>query len=290
MNLRRPGALAGGDEGSKPLPMMKGGPSILTERRVMARRASMALAAILLGGAAVTPAMAQQQQEWFVPGGQQQQQQQQRPAQAQQPRPAQQPAQQQQRPAQQQARPNSAPLPPGSPPPAPVIGIVDVPEVQRASTAFSQIRDEIEKRRAKLNEDLQREQARWRDEQQQLANQRATLPPEQLRTKERELQDRITDAQRIFRDRSRAIEQAAQGGLQEIEQALALVIRQVAASRSVNLVLPRPLVIYNEPPFDLTEEISAQLNRVLRSVNLPPENAAPAPAAAPAAPAQAPRR
>ncbi|MBE9606309.1 OmpH family outer membrane protein [Acetobacteraceae bacterium H6797] len=253
----------------------------------MARRASMALAAILLAGTATVPAMAQQQQEWFVPGGQQGQQQ--RPAQGQQQRPA----QAQQRPAQAPARPqaNPAPLPPGTPPPAAVIGIVDVPEVQRASTAFSQIREEIEKRRAKLNEDLQREQARWRDEQQQLANQRNTLPADQLRNKERELQERITDAQRIFRDRQRGIEQAAQGALQDIEQALATVIRQVAASRNVNLVLPRPLVIYNEPPFDLTDEVSAQLNRVLRTVNIPPEGAAPAPApaaagAAPAAPTQ----
>ena len=244
----------------------------------MARRASMALAAILLAGTATVPAMAQQQQEWFVPGGQQGQQQR-----AQQPQ--QRPAQNQQRPAQAPARAaqaNPAPLPPGSPPPAPVIGIVDVPEVQRASTAFSAIRDEIEKRRAKLNEDLQREQARWRDEQQQLANQRNTLPADQLRNKERELQERITDAQRIFRDRQRGIEQAAQGALQEIEQALATVIRQVAASRNVNLVLPRPLVIYNEPPFDLTEEVSGQLNRVLRTVTLPAESAAPAAAAAPA--------
>jgi hypothetical protein len=53
-------------------------------------------------------------------------------------------------------QPNPAPLPPGEQPPAAVIGIVDVPEVQRNSTAFNQMREEIEKRRAKLNEDLQK--------------------------------------------------------------------------------------------------------------------------------------
>ncbi|RMI25721.1 OmpH family outer membrane protein [Pseudoroseomonas wenyumeiae] len=241
----------------------------------MARRATVALAAILLstsslGGAA----MAQQQQEWFVPGQGQGGAQQQRPAQA----PAQRPAQQQQRPAQRAVQPNPAPLPPGEQPPAAVIGIVDVPEVQRQSTAFNGVREEIEKRRAKLNDDLQKEQARWRDEQQALAAQRAGLSPEDLRTKERDLQDRVQDAQKIFRDRSRAIEQAAQGSLMEIEQALAVVIRQVASSRKVNLVLPRPLVIFNEPPFDLTPEVAVQLNKILKSVSVPAEDA-PAPAA-----------
>ena len=56
----------------------------------------------------------------------------------------------------------------------------------------------------------------------------------------------------------------------------------------MNLVLPRPLVIFNDPPFDLTEEVATQFNKVLKSVNMPPEasgtEAAPATANAPAAP------
>jgi Skp family chaperone for outer membrane proteins len=226
-------------------------------------------AAPLLAGEAV----AQQQggQEWFIPG-------QGRPAQGTQPAQGQRPPQGQAPAAQGGQRPAA-----GQRPPTPVVAIVDIPEVQRLSAAFNQVREEIERRRAKLNEDLQREQARWREEQQTLAGARATLPPEQLRTRERELQDRISDAQRIFRDRSRAIDAAAQQGLQQIEQALGAVIRQVAASRGANIVLPRPLIIYNEPGFDVTDEVSAQMNRVLRSVTLPPEGVIPGEAPAPAA-------
>lgn len=249
-----------------------------------ARPALAALAALLIPALSAGSALAQSDPGFFIPpqqgGGAA------RPAQT----PAR-PAQQPQRPPQQAQRPtgpNPAPLPPGQPPPAAVVGIVDVPEIQRNSTAFNSVREEIEKRRQRLNDDLQREQTRWREEQQALANQRATMNPEQLRQKERELQERITDSQRVFRDRSRAIEQVAQGALQEIEQALAVVIRQVAASRNVNLVLPRPLVIFNDAPFDLTDEISQQVNRVLRNVSLPPEGQAPAAPAAgqPGAPPQ----
>lgn len=236
--------------------------------------------ALLLLGAVLAlpeaPALAQQQgQEWFVPG---------------QPRPQGQQPGQPPRPAQPQGQRPAA----GQRPPAPIVAMVDIPEVQRLSAAWNQVREEIERRRARLNEDLQREQARWREEQQALAAARATLPPEQLRARERDLQERIAAAQGIFRDRSRAIDAAAQAGIQQIEQALGAVISQVARSRGINLVLPRPLVIYNEPGFDITEEVSAQMNRVLRSVNLPAEGAeapaapaasAPA-AAAPAAPAR----
>lgn len=232
----------------------------------MPRLVPVALAAALVA----FPAFAQQGGQWFVPG-QGQQQGQQRPAGQQPPRPAQAPAQ---RPAQPEQ-----PLPPGQSTPTPVIGIVDVPEIQRVSTAFTQVREEVERRRAALNEDLQREQTRWRDEQQRLATERAGLTPEQLRVRERDLQDRITDSQRTLRDRAAGIEQLAQAALREIEQALAVIIRQVATSRSVNIVLPRPLVIYNDPPFDLTQEIAVELNRVLPRLNLPAEAAeTPAPA------------
>jgi len=98
------------------------------------------------------------------------------------------------------------------------------------------------------------------------------------------LQDRITDSQRALRDRSGAIDQLAQTALREIEQALGIVIRQVASSRNVNLVLPRPLVIFNEPPFDLTEEVAAQLNRMIPHVTIPAEEGVPA--AQPQRPAQ----
>lgn len=250
-------------------------------------RLSRSVAAAVLLAVAASPALAQQDPGYFIPN-----QGQQRPAQAQ-PQQQQRPPQQQQRPPQQQQqqRPNATrteappPLPPGQPPPAAVIGIVDVPEIQRVSTAFNQVREEIEKRRQKLNDDLQREQTSWRDQQTQLANQRASMPPEQLRQRERDLQDRITDSQRIFRERSRAIEQVAQAALLEIEQGLGVVIRQVAASRTVNLVLPRPLVIFNDPPFDLTEEVAQQFNRMLRNVSIPPESAMPPAPAAAAAPA-----
>jgi Skp family chaperone for outer membrane proteins len=249
-----------------------------------------ALALLLVSGSG--PALAQQNQEWFVPGqgGQrpQAQPQPQRPPQGQ-------PAQ---RPPQAQPAQRPAALPAGSPPPAAVIGIVDIPEIQRLSTAFNQVREEIERRRSRLNEDLQREQNGWREAQQALSVQRTQMTPDQIRSRERELQDRITDSQRIFRNRSQAIEQAAQQSLMQIEEALAGVVRQVAASRSVNIVVPRPLVIMNDPGFDLTEEVAQQFNRALRQVTIAPDSdganppTPPAPPARPAAPApaQQPRR
>jgi hypothetical protein len=107
--------------------------------------------------------------------------------------------------------------------------------------------------------------------QQQLANSRSTLNAEQVRAKEAELQERVTGAQRKFRERDQVIKEAAQYGLLQVEHVLEAVIQQVSASRNMNLVLHREQVMLNYPEFDLTEQVTAELNKVLPSVQIPPD-------------------
>ncbi len=187
--------------------------------------------------------------------------------------------------------PDLPPLPKGVAPPAAVVGVLGIPDIMRASSAAQQIEKVLGERREKLNEDAQKEQAAWRDLQQQVANQRAGLNAEQIRAKERELQERITNAQKQFRDRNRVIQEAGQYGLAQIERMLIAVIRQVAESRGMNLVLHRAQVALNVNEFDITEQVTEQLNKTMASVVLPPDGVAPsafAPAQAQAAPGATP--
>jgi Skp family chaperone for outer membrane proteins len=172
--------------------------------------------------------------------------------------------------------PELPPIPKGPEPPSPRIGVLGVPEVMRASTAAQEIERTLGERRQKLNEEAQKEQAAWRDLQQQLTTARNGLTPDQIRAKERELQERITTAQRSFRDRDRIIQEAAQYSLAQIERTLVAVIRQVAESRGMNLVLHRQQVALNVNEFDLTEQVTQQLNKVLPAVMIPPDGVSPA--------------
>ncbi len=171
--------------------------------------------------------------------------------------------------------PDLPPMPKGTPPPAAVIGVLGIPDIMRISSAAQQVERIIGERREKLSQDAQKEQAVWREMQQALANQRGGLNPEQIRAKERELQERITTAQRVFRDRNRIIQEAGQYGLAQIERMLISVIREVAESRGMNLVLHRAQVALNVNEFDITGQVVEQLNKVLPSVVLPPEGVEP---------------
>ena len=175
----------------------------------------------------------------------------------------------------------------GASPPAAVIGVMGVPEVMRGSSAAQQIEKTIGERREKLNDDAKKEQSAWREMQQSLVNDRAKLTQDQGRARERELQERITNSQRQFRERGRIIQEAAQFALAQIERTLVAVIRQVAEARGMNLVLHRQQVALNVNEFDITEQVAEQLNKVMAAVVIPPDGVAP-PKLAAAADAPAP--
>ncbi len=183
-------------------------------------------------------------------------------------------------------------LPRGSLPPAAVLGVISVPDVMRGSTAYQAVDKELGVRRQKLNEDAQKEQTALRDLGQALNNDRAKMTADQVRAKERELQDRISESRRKFADRNRIIQEAGQYALAQIERTLRLVVQQVAASRGMNLVLHGPQVALNIPEFDITQEVVTELNKVLPSVSIPPDGVSvlelkPTAAAGAAAPAKA---
>ena len=231
-------------------------------------------------------------QQWFVPGGGGGQARPpggaQRPAGTAQQRPPAGPAVRAPEPApaqpgaEQENEPPSIPvqLPPmpdlpaigrGATPPAAVIGVFAFRDALRASSAVQQLERTLGERRDKLNQDVQKEQAAWRDLQQQLANQRATLSPEQIRAKERELQERVTKAQRQFRDRTRILQESYQYGGAQVERVTGLILRQVAESRGMNMVLPREQVPLSTAEFDITDAVVQQLNKVLTNVVIPPD-------------------
>ena len=166
-------------------------------------------------------------------------------------------------------------LPRGTTPPVAVIGVLGVPEIMHGATAAQQVERVIGERREKLNQDAQKEQAAWREMQQGVSAQRTTLPPDQIRAKERELQDRITNAQKSFRDRNRIIQEAAQYALGQIERNLIGVIRQVSESHGMNLVLHRQQVALNVNEFDITDQVIEQMNKTMPNASIPADGVSP---------------
>jgi Skp family chaperone for outer membrane proteins len=171
--------------------------------------------------------------------------------------------------------PEVPPVPKGPTPPAAIVGVLSVADVMRASTAFQQADKEFVGRRQKLNEDAQKEQVTLRDLGQALANERGKLTPEQIRNREKELQDRIGESRRVFGERNRIIQEASQYVMAQIDRAVELVTQQVAISRGMNIVLNRAQILGVTNEFDMTPSVAENLNKVLSAVVIPPDGVSP---------------
>lgn len=162
-------------------------------------------------------------------------------------------------------------VPKGSPPPTAVIGVLSVPDVLRISVAYQAAQKEFGARQAKLNEDAAREQAALRDLGQALVRDRGKLTPDQIRTKERELDERVNESRRKFTERGRIIQEASQYVVAQIDRTLEAVTQKVSIARGVNVVLSRSQLLGATGDFDLTAQVGEVLNKVLPSVIVPPD-------------------
>ena len=161
-------------------------------------------------------------------------------------------------------------LPPGSPPPVAVIGVLSVPDVMQKSTAAIGVQTIIRARQAQLGEDAERASAQIKAKQAAITAQRSKLSDTQLEAKEQALQNEIAVTQTEFQARNQAIQNSGQQALGQIEAMLIAVIRQQAQSRGMNLVLHREQVALNINAFDITADVTTQLNKLLPSVPVPP--------------------
>jgi len=161
-------------------------------------------------------------------------------------------------------------LPAGSPPPVAVIGVLSVPDVMQKSTAAEGVQAIIRSRQAALAADAEKARAKIQAEQQAIAAERSKLTDAQLEAKEEGLQNEIAKTQTEFQARNQAIQNSGQAALGQIEAMLIAIIRQEAQARGMNLILHREQVALNVNAFDITNDVAAELNKLLPTVTVPP--------------------
>jgi Skp family chaperone for outer membrane proteins len=184
------------------------------------------------------------------------------------PMPAQAPAPQ---PAAQQmpAIPELPTLPKEAAPPVAVVGVLSVPEVMQKSTAAQDVQRVIQQRQAALAHDAQVARNKIQAEQEHILAERGHLSDAELESREQALRNQIAATQTQFEARNQAIQNSGQAALNEIEAELIAIIRQEAEAHGMNLVLHREQVALNVNAFDITNEVLAQLNKLLPSVKVP---------------------
>ena len=168
--------------------------------------------------------------------------------------------------------PGSAPLP------VPVIGIIDVDEVQLQALSAKAVRTQADKYRQDFQQQDAAEETSLRASQQAIEQQRKALTPEALADKKtqdaftekaRAFDNSVADYQRKKLARVRAFEKSFNQAMNKVQQAMVEATGKAAGEHGANIILPRGQVVLFDDKMNLTKEIIAMMDKALPTVDFP---------------------
>ena len=174
--------------------------------------------------------------------------------------------------------------------PTPVIGVVDVDEIQLEALAAKAVRTQADKYRQDFQQQGATEEATLRATQQSIEQQRKTLSPDALAEKARAFDASVADYQRKELARRRAFEKSFNTAMSKVQQAMFDATRKVAMAHGANIILPRGQVVLFDDKMNMTKEIIALMDKALPMVDFPPPQLEAEPGQQPTAPQTPPKK
>jgi len=153
--------------------------------------------------------------------------------------------------------------------PVPItVGVVDADGIVQDSKAFKSLTAQAEKTAKQIRADFDKQQKQFDDDGRALVQQQDTLSADDLQKKKIELRQRADRQTAALNARQRALEQSVAKGRVQIVQALADVVKDVAAARGLTVVITRSVTPYFDPSYDISQEVKRKLDAKLPSLKL----------------------
>lgn len=163
------------------------------------------------------------------------------------------------------AAPQTAPTTPGFP--QPIIVVIDTQKVFTDSKAAQGVQVELEKKRVEFQDAMTKLETELRTKHEDLEKKRATMSEADFKKASDAFEKRVAEVQ-MKRDVLKfQMESAFEGAREQINAAMLKASDAVKTESGANLVLQKQMVLADSS-FDVTEKVSAKLNKDLPSVKL----------------------
>jgi len=153
--------------------------------------------------------------------------------------------------------------------PAAVVAVIDYQRILREAKAARAIRDQVESRRQRYQEEIAGEEQRLHEADKELARQRGILSAEAFAERRSAFEAEVAAVQRMVQERRRQLDQVAASSLNEVRSAMIEVVSELSDARGFNLVVPTSGLLLFSPKIDLTDEVLARLDRKLPNIRVP---------------------
>ncbi len=153
----------------------------------------------------------------------------------------------------------------------PVVAVVDIQMLYRESAAGKGVQKTLESQGEAFHREMAAQEDKLRQTQQELERQHGNLSEEAFNKKRRDFEKQVADYQRDTQARQKAMQQGETEAQRAIFGAISEILAGLAHDKGINLVLPKPAVLFADPDLDFTPLVLDQLNHKLPSVvvNIP---------------------
>lgn len=157
----------------------------------------------------------------------------------------------------------SSPLPPAT------AAVIDYQRVMREARAAQSIRNQVEARRVRYQEEIAAEEQRLLEADRELARQRSILSTEAFAERRKAFEEEVAQVQRFVQERRQQLDDVSAMALGEVREAVIQVVGELADQRGFNLVLPSAGVLLFSPQIEITDEVLDRLDKSLPEVRVP---------------------
>lgn len=150
-----------------------------------------------------------------------------------------------------------------------VVAVLDIQQVMRDAKAAKAMQAMVEQQRTAFQAELAQQESALRQADQQLAEQRPSLSPDDFRKRRQEIDQQAAALRRNAQARKAQLENLVNSGMNEIRNALIRVVAEIAQERGITLVLSKSQVVLSANAYDITADALSQLDAELPTLDLP---------------------
>lgn len=146
------------------------------------------------------------------------------------------------------------------------VAVIDIERVRRAAAAMKSIQSQVGSYVSAYRAETEKEEQEIRSTQEELARKRTGLSPEAFNDEKRRLEERLAAAQGRVQQRRQSLDRVTSAAMQQVQDALAEIVAEIAMERHLVLILRKDNVVYFANELEITNEVLGRLDRRLPTV------------------------
>ena len=148
------------------------------------------------------------------------------------------------------------------------IGVVNIAKIMKDAKAATSVREQVQAKQKALQAEVAAKRKDLIAEDQALVKQKDKADKATFEKKIKEFQDKAAAADRQVQEKKEQLDKAFAVALEEIQQAVIGVVKEVADEKKINLAISSAQVLYNEPSADISDEVLKRLDAKLPKVTM----------------------